>query len=328
MVLVCMCSGITSANDTPDITIDASNISGDRVAPIVPETDKTYLFDETAAKDMINQKSALLKINCNTTAIIQDLWLDKTNKKVFSVGITESDFDYSFDFRNCSLRGNRQNRTASNKTLTEAKALQYAKDFMTSTDLKKRIFSKFGAPVVIYKNGNYPVVYGGNSEGASMWDAIKDVEIDTADKWTSDGTYVSFSIVFPYLINGRKVYNQYGWMAGVSMEVYAEWVTSVNAWLLPFKWAIRNSEKVSQDELIHYIKRGGNNPYRGQNKEIQLETPQRIYVYANLWRNNTSELYLTSGIRFGSKIKPDVYAQTNYEMIIPDYKVFNNNMSY
>jgi len=85
---------------------------------------------------------------------------------------------------------------------------------------------------------------------------------------------------------------------------------------------------MTEQESINYIKRGGNSPFRGQTKEVKLTAPERIFIYGNVWRNNANEVYLGGGIRFGSDIKPDMYAQQNYEMIISDYKLFNTNGVY
>jgi hypothetical protein len=131
--------------------------------------------------------------------------------------------------------------------------------------------------------------------------------------------------MFPYLSNGKAIYNAYGNRAGITVEVTSEWVTSTNAQLLPFKWAIRNAEKLSWDDLVLFVKRWGNSPFRGKDKEIKLDAPQRVLVMFNVWRNNTSEVYLSSGIRFWSKVKVDQRATQNYEMIISDYKIGNSN---
>jgi len=51
------------------------------------------------------------------------------------------------------------------------------------------------------------------------------------------------------------VYNNYGNRAGISVEVTSEGVVSMNAQLLPFKGAVRNSDKMSASDMISYIKK-------------------------------------------------------------------------
>jgi len=48
------------------------NTDSDRVMPII-ENEKTYVFDEAAAKAMLKQKSSLLKVNCNPVNIVKEL---------------------------------------------------------------------------------------------------------------------------------------------------------------------------------------------------------------------------------------------------------------
>jgi hypothetical protein len=91
--------------------------------------------------------------------------------------------------------------------------------------------------------------------------------------------------------------------------------------LLPFKGAVRSSEKLTNDDIVSFVKRGGNNPFRGNQAEIELQKPERVNVLFNVWRNNINEIYLSSGIRFGSKVRLDQRNPNNYEMIISDYKI-------
>lgn len=289
--------------------------------------DKTYTLDQQAAKNMLNQKSSLIKVNCNNLQVLKDLGLGQSNK-VTSISVGEDIFDYNFDFKNCSLRGNKRDYTRSNKPLTEDQALTFAKNFMKSGYLSKKVFAQYGAPVVLSKNGNNPRPYllketnGQASEDISL----SGIEIDPNDTGYVTPEYTSFSIVFPYTLNGTPIYNAYGNKAGITLEVNAEGVTSVNAQLLPFKGAARNAEKLAGDDLVKFVQRGGNSSFRGQEKEVKLSKPQRVLVLFNLWRNNTNELYMSSGIRFASDIKTDQRSTQNYEMIVSDYKIGNSNL--
>jgi len=98
--------------------------------------------------------------------------------------------------------------------------------------------------------------------------SLSGVEIDPTDTGdiNVEPEYTSFSILFPYSLNGTAIYNAYGNRAGVTVEVTADGVTSVNAQLLPFKGAARNAEKISGDNKVKYVQKEGNNPYRGTEK--------------------------------------------------------------
>ena len=295
--------------------------------------DKNYTFDQTGTKAVLAQKSSLLKVNCNTLQVLQSLGLGQ-NSKVTSVSIGEDTYDYTFDFRNCSLRGNKRDNKWTNTSLTETQALEKAKVFLKSSNLAKKLYAQYGAPIVLSRNGNYPRPYFIKGTESSVQPAedlsLSGIEIDTNDTGNIDVVpeYTSFSILFPYTLNGTPIYNAYGSKAGIQLEVTAEGVTSINAQLLPFKGALRNAEKLSDDDVVSFVQRGGNSPFRGQEKEVKLFKANKVFVLFSLWRNNTTELYLSSGIRLGSSQKVDNYQAQNYEMIISDYKIGNSNFGW
>lgn len=305
-------------------TISSSEEKVDRVPPYY-NGDKTYTFDEKAVKAIDLKTSSLLKLNCDSASILKALGF-AGNTKMFSVGLEEGTFDYTFDMRNCSMRGNKRNYTWTATPITEKDALAKAKAFIGSSFFKDKIYSKYGDPIVMYRNTNGGVM-------PYRIDAVEektnsDIEIDPNDTGVLEPEFVSFSIMFPYLINGKSVYNSYGNKAGITLEVNADGVSNVNAQLLPFKWAVRTSEKLTNEDIVSYIKRGGNNPFRWNQKEIELQSPERVNVLFSVWRNNVNEMYLSSGIRLGSKVKIDQRNPQNYEMIISDYKIGNSNYGY
>jgi len=73
---------------------------------------------------------------------------------MFSVGLEQDTYDYTFDIRNCSMRGNKRNYTWTNNSITEKTAIAKAKEFMKSSFFKGKIFDKYGEPIVMYKNTN------------------------------------------------------------------------------------------------------------------------------------------------------------------------------
>lgn len=303
-------------------TVDSSE-KIDRVPPY--QGNKTYKFDEKAVNSLTLNDSSLIKLNCDTTKILKSLGFDG-NTKMFSVWLEEGIFDYTFDMRNCSMRWNKRNYVWSNNSVTEKTALDKAKEFMNTSFFKDKIYDKYGEPIVMYRNTNWGVMPYKIDAAESRINS--DIEIDPNDTGVLEPEFVSFSILFPYIINNKPVYNSYGNKAWITVEVTAEGVTSVNAQLLPFKWAIRSSEKLANEDIVSFVKRGGNNPFRGNQAEIELQAPERVNVLFNIWRNNTNELYLSSGIRFGSKVRIDQRNPQNYEMIISDYKIGNSNYGY
>ncbi|MBP7062179.1 hypothetical protein KA037_01330 [Patescibacteria group bacterium] len=294
----------------------------------------TYKFDEAATKKLLESKGALLQLKCNPKASITAMGLTNVSDKLLSVGMADGSYEYNFDFRSCALWVS--NPTVSwdyNKSITEKDAIAKATDFVQKGFLKGKIYDKLGEAKVLYRNSNQPMPYYDMQAGVrNESDAVDYSDIVIVDDAGSDEViekeYYSFSIVFPYLVNGKQIYNQWGGPAGLTVEVSANGVMSANVQLLPFVAIKKESEKFTADEAVAYVKRGGNNPFYGAAQEIKLDAPQRAFVLFSLWRNNKNEMYLSSGIRFGSSLKTDVWAQQPYEMIISDYKIGNPNYTY
>ena len=326
-----------AATNSTSATQDSvsSKMSASAMMPIY-NSSKTYTFDAASLKNFADGTSTLLKVNCDGSQILKDFWLTQSTSTVFSLGASDNGFDYTFDLRSCSLRGSKTNQQTTSTSLTEAQALKAAKEFMASRYLAKKIFSQYGAPIIISKNTNiimpmykestWPVAVA-NWASSNAID-LSGIEIDPTDTWDVNPQYVSFTILFPYDINGQRVYNNYGGRAGISLTVTSEWVTSINAQLLPFKWAVRTADKMSADDFSGYITQGGNNPYRGTESTVSLGKPQQVLMLFSLRRNNTTEMYLSSGIKFTTNIKQDQRTQQNYEMTLSDYKIGNNNYGY
>ncbi|MEI7919568.1 MAG: hypothetical protein WCH65_05205 [bacterium] len=132
-------------------------------------------------------------------------------KKIFSIGLEENGYEYNFDIKNCSLRANKVNANYSyTKSLTEKQALAFAEAFMKDSYLKDKVYSQLGKPVVVYKSSNGPI-YAMAKDSSSSSSSLSDIVIDPND--TGDDVvpeYTSFSIMYPYLINGQEVWEQYG----------------------------------------------------------------------------------------------------------------------
>lgn len=302
-------------------TTDAEKVSSDWIQPVV--TTKNYIFDEDATKTLVAQKSSLFKVSCDKLAVLKKLGFAEQLSKIFSIWVTEGQYEFTYDLKNCSMYGYKINYNYSSQTLSEEEALKIAKDYIKTAAITDKVFGKIGDPIIMYKNGNvqpYPVMKG--TMDSSAENDIVIIEDDEDD--TIKQEYTSFSILFPFLLNGKSIYNQYGGKAGITLEVYKDGVTNINVQLLPFKGIVKNSTKMSADETVNFIKNWANSQFRGQATDIKLNKPEKVFMLFSLWRNNTSELYLSSGIRFGSNIKVDQWAQQPYEMIISDYKIGNN----
>jgi hypothetical protein len=226
--------------------------------------------------------------------------------------------------KNCSLRGSKVNPNYNyTKSLTEKQAIALADAFMKNGYLKDKAYYQLGSSFVLYRNSNGPV-YPMVRESSNASD-MSDIEIDTNDTGADIvPEYTSFSIMYPYMINGQEVRDQYGNRVGIQLEVSADGVMSLNARLLLFKGAKRNSEKLSGDDAVRILKNGGNSPFYNQtNTPIKLSNPQRVLVLFSLWRDNQNYNYLSSGVGLKSSVKIDLYAQQPYTMILSDYKIGN-----
>lgn len=326
---------LPAENTQPTMQMPMADGQEDKwVQPVYPTV--TYKFDEQAAKNTLAQSSLILEVKCNGKAVLNAMWLgDNIGQQLLSIGYAEGEYEYNFDFRACSLWGNKPTANRQNTTsLTDAQALTLAKTFMQSGKLGNKVFNALGEPVIVskYNNGGYyPMPMGaGVREDVATSSTMKidGIDIDESDPIKIDTEFTNYSIVFPYNIAGKSLYNQRGGKAGITVEVTSEWVVSFSAQLLPFTAARRDADKLSGDELVSFIKRGANNPFRGQATEVKLAAPEKTLVLFNLRRNGKTELYLASGIRFGSDVKLDQRSQQNYEMIISDYRVGNPNIGY
>jgi len=315
MILWCTFAGNVATPDT--------KMAAQRVPPV--QTAVQYSFNESGVKTNIVQGNALLQVNCNTSAVLKAIGFGDSAKKLFSVGLEENGYEYNFDIKNCSLRANKINTNYSyTKSLTEKQALVFAEAFIKDNYLKDKVYFQVGKPIVVYKNSNGPVYAMAKETTATS--SFSDIEIDPND--TGDDIvpeYTSFSIMYPYLINGQEVWEQYGNRAWIQLEVSADGVMSLNARLLLFKWAKRNSEKLSGDDAVRILKNGWNSPFYTQTSTpIKFAEPQKLLVLFSLWRDNKNYMYLSSGIGLKSDVKTDQYAQQPYTMVLSDYKIGNN----
>ncbi|MEI7563101.1 MAG: hypothetical protein WCJ39_05530 [bacterium] len=175
-------------------------------------TTTSYVFSETGVRAVLSQTSTLLQVNCNSSAILQALGFGSSTKKLFSLGLEENGYEYNFDIKNCSLRGNKVNpNSAGMKSLTEKQALAFADTFMQNGYLKDKAYYQIGKPFVLYRNSNGPIYPMMKDSSSSSAVSSSDIEIDPNDTGADIvPEYTSFSVLYPYLINGQEVRDQYG----------------------------------------------------------------------------------------------------------------------
>jgi len=314
-----MALGFTFAAWTTD-----SKMADVQWMPPIENTAPQYSFDEAEVKDLVTQKNILLQLKCNGLTILQSLGFWSAATKIFTVGLTEGDYEYTFDVRNCSLRANKSNANYNYiKSITEQEALALADAFMKTNYLKDKVFNQVGKPIIVYKNSNGPYYPLMKADSSSSSVTLPGIEIDEDDVEDVYPEYTSYSIMYPYIINGQEIWEQYGNRAGIQLEVSSDGVMSVNARLLPFKAARRNSDKVSGDDAVRILENWGNTPFYGQTKEITFKKPEKVLVMFNIWKDNKTYMYLSSWIGLKSDVKADQRAQQPYTMILSDYKIWN-----
>ena len=316
---------ITLAGGTINVPVTDSKLVSSSIMPPIQQSTSQYSFDATAVKTMIAKNNSLLQVNCNVSAIMNALGFGSSTQKLFSVGIENNGFEYSFDMKNCALQANKTNNSSSySKSLTEQEALDFAAAFMKDSYLKDKVYYQLGKPFILYKNSNGPIYPMMKDSSTANVQNGSDIQIDTSDTGGEVvPEYISFSIMYPYTINGEEVRDQYGNRIGIQLEVSADGVMSANARLLLFKWAKRTSEKVSGEDAVRILNNGGNSPAYNQSATITLAAPQKVFVLFSLWRNNMNYNYISSGIGLKSSVKIDQYAQQPYTMILSDYKIGN-----
>lgn len=272
----------------------------------------TYNLDALSLKDYVtNNKPTIMKVRCDGKEILKSLGI--TNAKVVSVGIQEWDFTFSYDFNNCSFWANRTVRLQPTDSITDEDALKMAKDFVGKSEALGYFKKLVWDPIITYRN-NYDTL-GVMREGKNFW----------------------VSIVFPIKVAGKTVYQTYGEPLGLYVEVNNKWVNSVSAQILPFAFLRADSYKLGADDLISFLKKGGNNPYYTYNMgqdfkaEIKATSYDKIRVFTQKYPQygGYPSLYLSSWIRIKTDSKIDNgpgQEKKDYSMIVSDYKIGNNQI--
>jgi len=300
----------------------------------------TYNISDEVINSISTKNSTLLKLECDTNKIMKSLWFNG-KEKIFSIWLEQNWYDVTYDMKSCSLWGNKTNYNYNNelKALSEEQAINFVNKFLASKMLDWKIYNKLWKPVIMYKNSNgrYPIVaYDAKTMNAWTMNQMEkqtisdDIEIDDSNVEEVTKDYYSYTILVPYTISWKEIYNQYWTKNWITFEVTADWVNSFYTNMLAIKGVKKTSTVINKEQLKKIIKNWWNSPYYGMNQKdetINLSKIDKAYVLFNLWKNNTNELYLSTATKIESDVKMP-YQDENYTQIISDYVIWNTDLEY
>lgn len=337
LVATLLVSGSTLAGLEQIPTISA-DMSVEKVSmPYYGNGNVKYKYDEKSLKSIYDKNSSLIEVSCQSEDVFKNLWVNAGSIKINNIGFSKNDLDITVDARNCSFYAGRSIWTQPAQGTTDEKALVAAQKFVDDVFGEKGIVSvpTLGKATITMRDnggGMYPMPMMMKESdvksdlGLASVDLVKE---DTTEK--IDVQYNSITIVYPYVVGGMPVYANYGGgKMGITITIDGNGVSYVNVPLLAFKGISKTAEKNTFEWLKKFISQWGNNGYYGSNgaeATIALDMPERVLVYFNHYNPNggTQRNFISDGIRLWSKVKQDQWAQQNYEMIISDFVIGNNN---
>lgn len=307
------------------VVAETTKIAAPDTMPVY-NTKKFYKFDKAAATTLFAEKTASLQqITCPSEVLMKQAWLVWTNRKWTSVTYEDTDakMNITYDMVNCNFNGYSSNTAdyATLKPITLEQWLAAAKKFIETSFIKDLVWWMLGEPVIMNQyNYAYPMPIDMISS-ARVTSAPSNVEYIDKDEFTN------VTVLFPFVIDGKKVYSNYWGRLGITVEVTERGVNSYYGQLIKLPGEIKDAKPMTSIQFINYIKRGWNNPYRGEKTTVTLWKPERIYTLVQDWRNNKSSTYIASATLFPSTMMTDVYSSLPYEMIVTDYKFANTNFT-
>ncbi len=207
------------------------------------------------------------------------------------------------------------------QTITDAAAIATARQFMQKSRFKDVLKNTTGEPIII---GRYN---GGMMMPLADWQ--EDGKMVVAPHTDGD-KYTNITVLFPYVINGKSVYANYGGRVGVSIEVTDMWVQSFYGQYINFPGKNNTTmSPLTKTEIAKYIKKGWNNRYYGKKFTVKLGQPQDVYSIINDWTGGKNTMYISSAILLPSTLANDEFYTpwSMYEMLVSDYKIGNPNMN-
>jgi hypothetical protein len=297
----------------------------------------TYKYDEKKLKELYDKNSSLIEVSCQSDDVFKNLWVNAGSIKINNIGFSKNDLDITVDAKNCSFYAGRSVWNQSAQGTTDEKALAAAQKFVDEVFGEKGIVSvpTLGKAIITMRDngGMYPVYDTMRNSEMKSTSGISSIPLvtNTGKDEKINVQYNSITIIYPYVIGWTPVYNNYGWgKMWISITVDGNGISYANVPLLAFKWIAKTAEKNTFEGLKKFISQWGNNQYYGSNwteATVKLDTPERVLVYFNYYVPNgtTPRNFISDGIRLWSTLKQDMYSQQNYEMILSDFIIGNNN---
>jgi len=319
------------------VTTVSNDAAVEKIAmPYYGNSNIKYQYDAEALKSIYNKDSSLIEVSCQSEDVFKNLWVNAWSIKINNIWFSKNDLDITVDAKNCSFYAGRSVWTQPAQGTTDEKALAAAKKFVDDVFGAQGIVSvpTLGKPIISMRDngGMYPMpmmVKEGDMKSDSALSSVTLIKDTKEEK--IDVQYNSITIVYPYVVGGTAIYNNYGGgKMGISITVDGNGISYANVPLLAFKWISKTAEKNTFEGLKKFVAQWGNNPYYGSNgaeATVKLDTPERVLVYFNYYNPNggTQRNFISDGIRLGSNMRQDMYSQLNYEMIISDFIIGNNN---
>lgn len=320
------------------VTTVSSDAAVEKIAmPYYGNGNITYKYDEKKLKEIYDKESSLIEVSCQSDDVFKNLWVNAGSIKINNIGFSKNDLDITVDAKNCSFYAGRSVWNQPSQGTTDEKALAAAQKFVDEVFGEKGIVSvpTLGKAIITMRDNGamYPVYDTMRSSEMKASSGISSIPLvtTTGKDEKINVQYNSITIVYPYVVGWTPVYNNYGWgKMGITITVDGNGISYANVPLLAFKWISKTAEKNTFEWLKKFVSQGGNNPYYGSNgaeATVKLDTPERVLVYFNYYNPNggTPRNFISDGIRLWSSLKQDMYSQQNYEMIVSDFVIGNNN---
>jgi hypothetical protein len=330
-------STLAGLEQIPVATV-ANDAAVEKIAmPYYGNSNVKYQYDVEALKSLYNKDSSLIEVSCQSEDVFKNLWVNAWSIKINNIWFSKNDLDITVDAKNCSFYAGRSVWNQAAQGTTDTKALAVAQKFVDDVFGAQGIVSvpTLGKATITMRDNNgsmYPMpmmVKEGDMKSDSALSSVTLIKDTKEEK--IDVQYNNITIVYPYVVGGKAIYNNYGGgKMGITITVDGNGVSYANVPLLAFKGISKTAEKNTFEWLKKFLSQGGNNPYYGSNGAeaiVKLDVPERVLVYFNYYVPNgaTSRNFISDGIRLGSNVRQDMYSQQNYEMIISDFVIGNNN---
>lgn len=287
---------------------------------------KIYKFDSAImGKFLSGRQATLQQLTCPSADLLQHAWLTQRSNKWTTATYEDQDTKMyvSYDFINCNINGYKMDYdyTVKHAIVTDTAAIETARQFMQKSRFKDVLKNTVGEPVIIgrYNGGVMYPMEDGQEDGKMA-----------VSPYANSNNYTNITVLFPYVINGKSVYANYGNKVGITIEVTDMWVQSFNGQYINYPVSnVTTKEQLSKTDIVKYIKKGGNNRYYGKKFSVQLGQPQDVYAVVSDWTSGKNTTYLSSAILLPTTLANDEYYApwSKYEMIVTDYKFANPNMN-